>query len=239
MLFLLVAIPLSTAVLMNNGFDLRIAALENDEPRNVVISNITEQSFRVSWITEKETVGGVELSDATKYTEDDVASYHTVEVTSLDDSRTYNFRILSASKSFGPEDGEYYDVKTANTSTSKAPFLIYGQVFSPDGFSVQQNGVISIKLSNGNLESQIFSTRINETGGYKFDIGGMLDENLARSFPYKSRVEAAFKIFVSHEEKFVERTYTLDFSDNRQVPNIYLGETSIEVVPGIDGTDNN
>lgn len=234
-LALLIALPLLTGVLAKSGFELRISALEDDTPRNVVVSDVRDTSFRVSWITERSVIGGVVLSDGSKFLENDASSYHTITVTNVSASTSYLFKVMSGTKEFGKEEGDDYSVTTASVASSGEKFLVYGQVFSPDGYSFQQGGVITLQLYDGAQTSQVLSAVINEAGGYQFDLGGMLVEDLNATFSYTSKSDATFNVYISHTEGPVEKRYTVDFAINRQVPNLYLGEASIDLLPAIEG----
>jgi len=233
-LALLVAIPILTGVLARKGFEFRIAALEDDTPRNIVISDVKDDSFKVNWITERNVIGGVVTSDGTKFLEDISTSFHSVTVMGLTASTDYSFKILSGSREFGREEGDY-TVKTASVSTSEDEFLIWGQVFSADGYSFQQGGVIVLELSNLTVQSQTIAAIINETGGYTMNLGGMLSKELNRNFPYRTKADAVFKIYTSHAEEYIEKKYSVDFSINRQIQNIYLGDVNIDLLPAIEG----
>lgn len=235
-LALLIAIPVITGYFQRSGFELRISALEEDEPRNVQISDIKETSFKVTWITEREVIGGVSLKSGGKTFEEDSKSYHEVIISGLQRANSYKFVLLSGSTEYQKSEGIDYIVKTASAQIGDDQYLIYGQVFSPDGFSFQQGGILTLEMKKSSGKSQLVSTVINETGGYKIDLGGLLDQNLAQSFDYRQISEAVFQIYISHNQEGVEKRYTVNFSENRQIPNIYLGEVNIDIIPAIDGT---
>lgn len=234
-LALLIALPLITGILAKSGFEIRISALEEDEPRNVVVSDVRNTRFTVSWMSERSVIGGIVLSDGTRFMENDSTSYHTVTATGLNPATSYTFKAISGTKEFGKEEGGDYPVTTTRVASSEEKFLVYGQVFSPDGFSFQQGGVITLELYDGVLTSQIVSTIINESGGFQFDLGGLLANDLSRTFPYKTKSDATFDVYISHSEGAVEKRYTVEFSVNRQVQNIYLGEANIDLLPAIEG----
>lgn len=235
-LALLVAIPIITGYLQKSGFEFRISALEEDEPRNVIVSDVKDVYFKVTWITERQVIGGVLLADGTQLMENEKSSYHSVTMTGLNSSTTYSFKLISGSKQFGREEGGDYTVDAASTSITEDKFLIYGQVFSADGFSFQQEGIVTLELSSSTLESQIISTIINETGGYQFDLGGLLSKSLDRNYPYKEQANARLKVYISHDQQGVDKQFAVDLSTNRQMPNIYLGEVNIDIIPAIDGS---
>jgi len=237
LLGLLIAIPVITGVFQRSGFELRISALEEDEPRNVVISDIRSTNFKVTWITEREVIGGILMDDGTQFNESSKSSYHTVKVEGLKANSKYTFKMLSGTKEWTMETGEDYSATTSGVPESTDKFLVYGQVFSPDGFSFQQGGIIEMSLSSGSDKSQTVSAVINETGGYQFDLGGLLNSTLTRKFAYKQEVEADLKVYIAHNQEGVEKTYSIDFLNQRQIQNIYLGEVNIDVIPGIEGEE--
>jgi hypothetical protein len=220
---------------MRGDFDLRISALEDDTPTKVVVTDVKKNSFKVCWITEKETLGGVRLLDGSEILEDDITSYHEVVIASLNPGTNYTFEVLSDSKAYKDETGVDYQVKTALIGNTDETFLVYGQVFSSEGYSFQQGGIITMQLIDGSTKSQIVSTAINETGGYQLDIGGLLSESFTVPVSYKKKVDAVFNVYVSHTEPGIEKRYSVEFLNNRQIPNMYLGEVNIDVIPAIQG----
>jgi len=233
---LLITLPLATAYFARQGFELRISALEDDTPTHVVISDVSGNSFRVSWITERAVIGGILLSSQDRFAEDSKSSYHSIEIPGLKTSTEYKFELLSGTKEFKADDEKQYSVMTNGAVSTGKSYLVYGQVFSPDGFSVQQGGIITMRLESDTLSSQILSTTINEAGGYQFDIAGLLSKSLSRNYPYQTKVTAVLTVYISHEKTQVEKRHTVDFSINRQIPIVYLGDVNIDLIPAIDGT---
>ena len=152
----LLIIPIATAAVQSGSFNLRISALESEEPYNVKITDVSSDSFRVSWVTERQVIGGVFMPNGLTFSEDDKTSYHSVRINTLDAATKYTFKLLSDSKEFVKPNGDDYSVKTAGSVGASDSFLVYGQVFSPDGYSYQQGGVITIQLSNPLSKSQMF-----------------------------------------------------------------------------------
>ncbi len=225
---------LATIYLAQNNFELRISALEDDTPTHVVITDITESSFRISWITERKVIGGIDVINGDKVLDRDSTSFHSLNFKGLKPGTKYEFKLLSGTKEF---KNPSYSVSTSSTSLTEENFLVYGQVFDPNGVSFQQGGIMTLKLAKDNLKSQKLSTAINEAGGFSFNLGRLQDENLQRSFPYRDKVDALFEVFISSEGGTIEKKYTIDFSENRQIPNIYLGDVELDVIPSIDGTN--
>ena len=235
LLAMLVIIPVSTTILLNNGFEMRISALESDEPTNVFITDIKDKSFKVVWITEKEVIGQVKLADSSIFSEDISTSYHSVFVTGLTPSTRYTFKLISNAKEFLDKNGNEYSLRTASFGAKESNFLIYGQVFSVDGKTVQQFGLITLELNNGYNTSQTVSSLINENGGFQMNLGGMLTDDLSSQFSLYGVNENIFNVYVTNKDTSIEKRVSLDYSVSRQIPNIYLGDISIDVMPGIEG----
>jgi len=122
-----------------------VLASPQDAPTQVYITNITDSSFVVSWLTDKATTGFIQYGEKTNsdlIVSDDrdqergtVDNYftHLVTVRDLKPSTAYNFRIGSASKLYD-QQGQPYSVTTGLSLGSPPPAdMTYGQVLTPNG----------------------------------------------------------------------------------------------------------
>src|SRR3989344_7644277 len=122
-----------------------VLASPQDAPTQVYITNITDSSFVVSWLTDKATTGFIQYGEKTNsdfMVSDDrdqergtVDNYftHLVTVRDLKPSTAYNFRIGSASKLYD-QKGQPYSVTTGLSLGSPPPAdMTYGQVLTPNG----------------------------------------------------------------------------------------------------------
>lgn len=229
---LAISLPISLYILKTGNLDFRISAFESDEPVHVVISDVTNNTFKVSWITEKPVYGAVKLTNNVEpITESTSTSYHTVTIKNLDPASNYQFQMLSNGKAFE----KTYSVKSAAISNTNANQWIYGQIFAKDGVSTQRGGTISVTLTTGSNTSQVLSTVINETGGYKINLGSVLNSALSSAFNTKTSTTLTFLIYSEFDTEPVKKTFTLDLSKESQIPNIYLGDINIDVIPGVPG----
>ncbi len=231
---LLILIPVVTGILQRQNFEIRISALEDDTPRNVIITDVKSDSFKVGWLTERRVIGGVMLSDGMKFLDSEKTSYHLLEINGLNPGQNYRFILLSGDKEF-TDNGQQYSIKTSNFKISEGYFLVYGQVFNTNGYSFQQNGIISLRLTRGDKKSQVLSTKINESGGFQINLYGLLNEELNSLFPYDNDNTAILTVYTSFEAPGIEKRYPVNFSFNRQFPNVYLGEVNIDIIPAIEG----
>lgn len=114
-------------------------------PSDVRITNITDNSFTVSWITAKEASGLVKLlTEEGERIFPDVRdrtgelsqfNTHYVEVVGLEGNKSYRFMIVSGGKEFFSSDNNFYRVKTALPLSGELPRanLASGRVETADG----------------------------------------------------------------------------------------------------------
>ncbi len=228
---LAITLPISLYILRTGSFDFRISAFESDEPVHVLISDVKSDSFQVTWITEKPVYGAIKtISSLQPVTESLITSNHSIIVKNVEPNSDITFQILSDGKSFET----LYTVSTPSISNLQSNQWIFGQVFAKDGVSTQRGGIVSLQLEQGQNRSQLLSTTINETGGYKFNLGSLLNEQLNQEFNTKTSVNLRFLIYSEFNSEPIEKIFTLDLSKEIQVPNIYLADINIDIIPGIE-----
>lgn len=232
------AIPISIYILRTENLDFNFQAFGTTEPQNVIISDKTSKSFRVSWMTEKATQGGVRIEGAELPTLDNESvRYHTVLVKNLAPGVVYKFNIISAGEEFqnGTEPYKAETISTADLETQN--FLVYGQVFAADGISYQKNGLITIQLIKNQQKSQLLSTTLNEVGGFQFNLKSLLNDSFTGLFPYKEEADVEVTVYSLDLTEPIVKKYTLNLLGSRQLPNIYLGTPVFNEIPGIDGAE--
>lgn len=161
-------------------------AAVDDTPKNVVISNISDTSFTVSYVTDTNTVGTVTFGPTAKPTQiafDDrdkaqgAAQPHTVHyitIQGLLPATDYFFTITSGSKTYTNKSAPYEALTgpdLAKTSTSKV--LLSGKVNLDDG-SVPPEAIATI-TSN---KSQILSVLVGSDGTYSINLANLRTKDL-------------------------------------------------------------
>lgn len=226
---LVIAIPISIYILKNGNLDFRINAFKSDEPKHVTIGNVTNDSFTVTWITEKPVYGGIKLTkNLEPITELETTSFHSVEVKGLYPTNDYTFKIISDGIVYEKE----YTVKTAEISLNNPNRWVFGQVFDTTGIQSQRGGSISLTLDNHGNRSQVLTSTINENGGYKFNVSNVLDSALRTHFQIDGLIDLEFKIFTDIDTAPITKRFTYNIERNIQIPNIYLGDVVIDTIPG-------
>ncbi len=142
---LLLLIPLISWFVENNSF-VRIKANPNYSPRDIQISNVTDSSFTVSFITTEATPSTISYGekndlkdiafDIRDTTQSKPAAHkaHFFTVNNLRTNTEYSFTILAGNMVF-KKDGQPYTVTTGSVLTTipKESKKITGHVILPDG----------------------------------------------------------------------------------------------------------
>ena len=160
------------------------AALSTD-PRDIQISNISDTSFTVSFITDAPTLGTVNYgqngkTDQVKLDDRDQPAnkpqqhtVHFITISNLRPSTKYSFSITSGAKSF-LNNGSPYEIATAGTleaATEKK--LLKGKVTLDDG-TVPNEAIVYTSTNN----SQLLSALV-KSGTYDIDLANLRSKDLS------------------------------------------------------------
>jgi hypothetical protein len=225
-----ISLPLSVYILKNGNLDFTIEAFLNDEPQNVVISDIKASSFKVSWYTDRPVTGLLRLNNSLEpISETQDTKFHEIVVAYLDPSAGYQFQLLSNGTLF---DNTYF-VTTFSSDRVESAHYVYGQVFSEDGVTAQKGGIVYLTLQS-DRDSQELAAIINETGGFLFNLADLKDNN-GNAFDHFGDLDVIIRVYTSYDKEIVEKRFTLNLSTQRQIPNIYLADPGLDIIPGIAG----
>ena len=128
-------------------------------PVSIVISNVRDTSFVVSWLTNVGEIGKVQLTTGATFNDERGVDYsgvtHYVVVNGVPPKTTVQFDLISGDTKYTNE-GAHYTVTTGITLSPPPPDLIVGRVKNPDGsnaseailiFTIQQDQGVSAPLS--------------------------------------------------------------------------------------------
>ncbi len=229
---LAVSLPLTLYIVRSGNLDFRISAFESEDPKQITITDISNSSYRVSWITEKPVYGSVKSISSLQPIVDSVeTSYHSLEVKNLNPGSDYSFQLLSG----GTLYDTVYRVRTSSNAQANNNRWIVGQIFAKDGIKTQSGGIVTLKLKIGSTESQLASAVINETGGYKINVASLLTNDLQKQFPWQQKVDLVLGVYTEFDQEPIMKTFTMDLVHETQVPNVYLGDINIDIIPGVPG----
>jgi len=215
-----------TLFLLKKRGIIRIGAGEEEVPREVRVTNVTDSSFVVSWVTSKPTTGLINLSsgnlDKLFYDLRDPAgdlpklTTHYVKVEGLESNHQYQFVVISGGESF---ENSQYQVETALPISGDLPTanLASGVVKTEDDFPAE-GAIVYLSISGVAPLSSLVTSQgnwaVSLATAFSADLTG-----LAQPQEGTTREE----IFVQGAEKGTARAIVYAQDDN-PVPVIVLGE---------------
>jgi hypothetical protein len=144
----------SGVILINNKQIFRLGASVAITPKDVRITNITEESFAVSWTTDSKTLGRVEWGGSKSSTNKVAQSItqspsftHWVLIRNLIPNESYFFKIVSNERGFD-NNGTLWQIKTASSIPSKEPNVISGTVVNQDS-TPSENALVYVYVAGG------------------------------------------------------------------------------------------
>ena len=234
-LFLVIAIPVTVYLLQNQKFNFQINAFLNDEPQSVNVVDKKGSSVEITWMTEKSVIGMVRITGEVNNVtlEKTSSNFHSLKITNLQPGKDYSFILLSDGVEYTKPE---YNFKTASfLDAAGTPYIVYGQVFGTDGVSLQSSGIAYIKLKTGDIESEKIPAVLNKVGGFQADLMGILTNSQNGLFGFKNAVDISVEIYYAIGKPSITKVFTMDLSNNHQIPNIYLGDVNIDIIPGVNG----
>ncbi len=179
-LFILTAGLTVGVLLVKNSQIFRLGAEPTSSPKDVRISNTSDNSFTVTWITEEETSGFVkwgENQNPGNVTVDQVGEtgfIHSSTVEGLAPETTYYFGINSEGYDFD-NNGILWQTKTApSPETLPTASLITGSIVTATG-SPAEGLLVYAQLAGANLLSSVTSN----TGSWVITLSNALSQDLS------------------------------------------------------------
>jgi len=202
-------------------------------PKNVTITNVSDSTFTVTWITAEPASGAIRLDGALskttyfdergtgqeKSTQPPPASYttHSITVRNLKPEMTYTFQILSNGAIYQNE-GKSYEVRTAGilpgVGTGIEP--AYGQVTTPSG-SAAEGVIVYLTLEGG----QTISTLTKSSGTWVIPLNLVRSQDLTRYLPPSERINET--VLIRSDQG--EGSALTDTLNDNPVPVMTIGKT--------------
>jgi len=182
-------IPLTTFFLKNQTF-VRSQASGSQDPQNVEITNISDQTFTVTYQTDVMATGSINYGpskqlgkSALEDIDEEKGSFspkiiHSMSVNQLTPSTKYYLAIISGYATF-LDDGNPYTATTApNISSSSAQEnIIKGKIILPNG-SMPPEAIVYLNTDN----SQTLSSTTDSDGEFSFSLKNLRTSNLSSYF---------------------------------------------------------
>lgn len=190
--FLIIIFGLFITIFLAKGETIfEIIAGPGQDPKNIQITNITDTSFSLSYITEGKVIGtlkyGKTQDSLDKIALDDrdqlnqsVNSYktHSITVRDLEANTAYYFSITSGDEEF-LNNSKFFEVETGNLIELNPSFQkpISGRVITSSG-QAPEEGLVFVNI-NGAAK---LSTQLKNNGTYVIPLNNLRDESLNNSF---------------------------------------------------------
>lgn len=191
-------------------------------PQSVRIVNVTNNSFSVSWVTDKPTIGAINWGESqslgsTQVESNNQTNVHLANISNLNPNTTYYFKILSSGQEFD-NSGIPWTLQTAITLTTiPSTKLISGNLVAPSGQPVEGAAIF---ISSPNMST--ITTLSSSNGSWVAPLGSARDKALG-SYVNLS-VNPLLDIFAQAGPQGVSTAQI--YADNSgTVPQITLGQT--------------
>lgn len=175
--------------------DLVIFVEPSASPKNVLISNVTDQQATVSWLTDQATRGTILISESNKFplaiifarksvTQQGFYTVHNINLTDLKPNINYNFRIYQGFRAV--YQGNFQTGSTLEAISTPHP--VFGKVKDEKSNPIV-GAIVSLQLvSLEGTRSAILSTLSNREGGWTIDLANARTTDLQASFPYDEKI---------------------------------------------------
>lgn len=175
-----------TTFLVRGDTIFQIRANPSEDPKNIKITNISEDAFTITYITDDKVVGsvnygvdpgnldGISLDDRDQLSQQ-VNKYntHSITVRNLDPNTKYFFSITSGTKKYLDTDFKFETTTKGEISSSPSSQIpVSGKVILPNG-TTPDDGLVYLKINN----AQLTSTLLKEGGTYTIPLNTLRKEN--------------------------------------------------------------
>ena len=201
-------------------------------PKNIIISNVTDKSFTVSFYTDEETIGfikyGSSANDTKQQASDDrdqlsgvVKPYrlHQVTVRGLEANTNYFYLLGTGSKETFDDNGNPYQVKTASNPGTASPNnqTIYGTVSQANG-QPGEGAIVFVTLEGAN----ILSTLVKSSGSWAVSLANAFNLSLSNYPDISENSVLSIKVQGVEPDSLTERI--LNVGNAQPVPEIIMGQ---------------
>lgn len=160
--FLLISGLLISIYLVSQQTSLFSKADVSTAPQEIKVSNISDNSFTISWLTGKPTTGFIKYgSEALEETVQDdrdsgsqqLRTTHHVTLKNLEPGKTYYYKIFSGPEVFDNQGKPFTQVTAPTTENPPAvPEPVFGKVVTPEGAAASE-ALVYLQINGGSLLS--------------------------------------------------------------------------------------
>ena len=209
--------------LINSRQIFRLGAEGASSPKDIRVSNTTDTSVTISWVTEVESLGFVlwgsseSVIDNVEKESDQKSFTHSVTIDGLKAQTKYFYKINSDGTLFDNQ-GISWQVTTGTAlGLNKSSILVSGSVLTATGQTVKKS------LVYANVGGYMFSTLSSDTGNYVFQLSNTRTSDLGNYFPINES-QTLIELFVQTGSQGVSSAQVFPQSAN-PAPPLILGQT--------------
>ena len=207
-----------------------VSAAAEEVPKEVKISNITDVSFSVSWITDKSTAGFVQYGEGTANADmvvtDDrdqqkgaVQEYltHFVTVKGLKSETTYQFKLGSGKTMYDLNGSPFKAATGRRIDTEPTADVAYGQAVNSNG-EPADGALVYLLMPGGVLQSAL----VKASGSWVIPLSTIRSADL-KSYVSYNKLDTKLDISVNGGVMVGKSTVSIETKDDNPVPEIILG----------------
>jgi hypothetical protein len=224
-ILVILGIPLTILILKNQTI-IKSNALDSQEPKNIKITNISEESFTVTYQTDLLATGSLSYGLNKKLTKSELddmdkekksftsRKIHSISVKELTPTTKYYLTIISDSDTY-LNNNSLFEVKTGPeiSSASAKEQIIKGKILLPDG-NPSSDTLVYLNAEN----SQFLSSITTKSGEFSFSLSELRTKDLSSFF--KINKDTVFKIFTTNGS--LSSTATVFLKQTNFIPIITL-----------------
>lgn len=204
----------------------KIGASPADTPKDVRISNISDRSVSITWITDNESVGfvkwGVSENNLNKIENESATNQkhkvHQINISGLSPNSDYFFKINSNSNDYDNNSLPWKFSTGSELDLEGDSLPVIGNVITASGTPVKRAIVYM------NIAGYLMSTLTSDSGSYVFQLGNARDSNLKNYISVPDDQELLLEVSVqSDSDNFA--TAQISSADADPIPTIIMGQS--------------
>lgn len=197
------------------------------KPQNIQITNLTHNSFDLSFLTDSSCASLLQidnrsLSAINQSDSEQKSKIHYFQVTSLKEKTNYRYSLISGGTDYNLDS---YQVETAQTPTGPIPSsnLAWGKVLNPD-LTPAKDAIVYLAIPG----AFPLSAPVSENGYWNISLAISFNEQKTAYFSSPPNLEEDI-IVISSDSTTTQ--ITSNSSQNNPVPDIIIGQNSFSSAP--------
>ena len=226
-LFILIGAVFAGTFLTNKNTDFISKASGDCKPINPQVTNITNNSASISFLTESSCLSSLSINNQTLdnhavLTADQKSKIHYFDVNNLDSSTKYEYSLINDGKTY---KNSLYQFETALDPNASIPSsnLAWGRVFTPE-LKAASKVIVFINIPNASPLSALVTT----SGNWNISLANSFNESKTSRFVPTDNVPE--EIIVIDQDKQTTQI-NANTSQNNPTPDIILGQNQFSSLP--------